>query len=285
LPQISSFHIYTEPKKLYADATFKLCRHPFSQLFTINAFVREVKQVPLVFVLMSHRRKSHVTKVLEKLVETIPTRNIQRITIDFEKGPWQAFRRVMPEIEIKGCLFQTANFVCKLPTHDDKAMNSFIRRIMALPSSCMKPSRQCLNIRPVQQTRLCFNNLSHTFGTTKVQRKKHKLVQAKIFNLWDAFNNKEKTLEQLLKAANYLNRPTIKQVANVTCSELNTGALNNIIIKDCIYIRKLQNKLIVTEQISLKCCIAYNTETHAILISMVAVVFSKVSILYSRFLA
>ena len=43
----------------------------------------------------------------------------------------------------------------------------------------------------------------------KVQRKKHKLVQAKIFNLWDAFNNKEKTLEQLLKAVSYLNRPTI----------------------------------------------------------------------------
>ena len=34
----------------------------------------------------------------------------------------------------------------------------------------------------------------------KVQRKKHKSVQA---------NNKEKTLEQLLKAASYLNRPTI----------------------------------------------------------------------------
>ena len=43
----------------------------------------------------------------------------------------------------------------------------------------------------------------------KVQRKKHKLVEAKIFNLWDAFNSKEKTLEQLLKAASYLNRPTI----------------------------------------------------------------------------
>jgi hypothetical protein len=41
---------------------------------------------------MSDRRKSNYTKVLKKLVEIIPTPNVKRITIDFEKGLWQAYR-------------------------------------------------------------------------------------------------------------------------------------------------------------------------------------------------
>jgi hypothetical protein len=39
----------SQAKQWYADGTFKLCRHPFSQLFTINAFVCQddnAKQVP-----------------------------------------------------------------------------------------------------------------------------------------------------------------------------------------------------------------------------------------------
>ena len=46
-------------KNWYVDGTFKLCRQPFSQLFTINAFVRsgeQAKQVPLLFVVMSGKK-------------------------------------------------------------------------------------------------------------------------------------------------------------------------------------------------------------------------------------
>ena len=95
-------------KSWYINATFKLCRRPFSQLMMVNAFIRKddhVKQVPLLFMLMSGRKKSDYCKVFEELIEILPSvPKVQQITLDFEKATWAALRKVLTHANLHGCV-------------------------------------------------------------------------------------------------------------------------------------------------------------------------------------
>ena len=96
-------------KTWYIDGTFKLCRHPFSQLLTVNAFVTNddhVKQVPLVFIIMSGRKKRDYKAVLQALLSILPNQpRVTTETLDFEKAIWSAIRQVLPNEKLMGCSF------------------------------------------------------------------------------------------------------------------------------------------------------------------------------------
>ena len=132
-------------KRWYVDGTFNLCRPPFTQLFTMNAFVCQddhAKQVPRLFVPMSSKRKHEYKKVLKKVLRMLPTTpSVEQVTADFESAVWGAFRKVLPEMQLLGCAFHWNQALWRkvqelgLQTAHmrDRATNGYIRRLMALP--------------------------------------------------------------------------------------------------------------------------------------------------------
>ena len=89
----------------FGDGTFKLVKAPFTQLWSIHAFVKHgiiVKQVPLMFCLMSSQRKIHYDGVLRHLLPLLGQPCVQIVTSDFEAALWQS---VIPHVHLVGCLF------------------------------------------------------------------------------------------------------------------------------------------------------------------------------------
>ena len=57
-------------KKWFCDGTFKIVKDPFSQLWSIHAFIKKgdsMKQVPMVFALMSRKKSKDYKAVSEKV--------------------------------------------------------------------------------------------------------------------------------------------------------------------------------------------------------------------------
>ena len=102
-------NVLCRAKIWYLDGTFKIVKEPFTQLFLIHAFVKSdsgIKQLPLVFVLMSGKRKKDYRKVLKAILEALPSPPVvQNAVMDFELSLWKAFPKVYPGVEIRGCSF------------------------------------------------------------------------------------------------------------------------------------------------------------------------------------
>ena len=76
------------------DGTFKVVRRPFYQLMSIHCFVRSgenVKQAPLVFVLMSRRTKQDYVAVLRALKERLGDPKVEWFKLDFEAGKFATY--------------------------------------------------------------------------------------------------------------------------------------------------------------------------------------------------
>jgi len=98
--------VLRKSKTWYVDATFKLCCHPFSQLLTVNAFVKNddhIKQVPLVFVIMSGRKKRYYKAVRQAVISILPNPpRATKVTSDFEKAMWGVICQVLPNCPADG---------------------------------------------------------------------------------------------------------------------------------------------------------------------------------------
>ena len=75
-------------KTWYADGSFRVVKEPFAQLFSIHAFVKkegELKQMPLVMVVMSRRKRIDYIRVLEAIKSVLSRRPIvQSVVAEFE---------------------------------------------------------------------------------------------------------------------------------------------------------------------------------------------------------
>ncbi|KAG1654554.1 hypothetical protein GQR58_024951 [Nymphon striatum] len=91
------------------DGTFRVCKKPFVQLYSVHAFIRcddNFKQVPLAFLLMTGRRKRDYKAVLRALKERLPANlPLQRVVFDFEAAAWKAVALVFPGVLLQGCNF------------------------------------------------------------------------------------------------------------------------------------------------------------------------------------
>ena len=129
----------------YVDATFKVVRQPFYQLLSVHAFLRSgesIKQVPLMFCLMSRRRKEDYVAVLEAVKQALPSpADVDEVVADFEVAVWTAVRSVYPGVHIHGCTFHWCQAVyrhaCQLGLRtaylEKGAIYQVIKCILALP--------------------------------------------------------------------------------------------------------------------------------------------------------
>eukprot|EP00794_Sanderia_malayensis_P009509 gene9509-biopygen7850 len=103
-------HQLARAKIWYLDGTFKIVRDPFMQLFTVHAFLKgmdgNIKQVPLLFVLMSRRKAKDYKAIFRGLLRNLSrVPSVEKMVADFEKATWKAVKTVFPDVEVQGCVF------------------------------------------------------------------------------------------------------------------------------------------------------------------------------------
>lgn len=95
-------------KRAFADGTFDIVPQPFTQLFSIHAFVGGTL-IPFLYVFMSHKSKELYKQVFEWIKGFAVLNNIQiaweKFTVDFESGLLPALKESFPQVQLTCCYF------------------------------------------------------------------------------------------------------------------------------------------------------------------------------------
>lgn len=141
----------------FMDGTFFLPVEPFKQLFTINGFLKnekkEVKQVPLLFCLMTRRRAVDYVALFNKILSLLTNLpKVERIITDFERAVFSAVRTVFPGVHHLGCnfhheqsLFKNVKELGFSPDYSRKGENPIRDYIQKLMCLCYLPGRKIKN--------------------------------------------------------------------------------------------------------------------------------------------
>ncbi|PIK33633.1 hypothetical protein BSL78_29550 [Apostichopus japonicus] len=137
--------LLAKAKCWYAKATSKMCRKPFSQLFSVHAFAQQgdsAQQVPLAFALMSQDRKRDYKAVLRALKRALPSHpRVRSFVLEFESAMWRGVRSTFREVTITGCVYHWRQAVWRKVKELDLwtaytskySTQTYIRKMMCLP--------------------------------------------------------------------------------------------------------------------------------------------------------
>ena len=161
-------------KSIKFDATFYVVPKIFYQLFTIFTTTDD-NSFPCVHVLMSRKTEGLYRAVLEKILEIEPDLKPDDAIGDFEVAPRNAFKAVIPSINIKGCLFHYCQAIW---THTKKynlvtcyskseQFKKWLKCIMALPLLPQGEIGTVFKILSEEQVEVCETD----------QRSKRKLIK------------------------------------------------------------------------------------------------------------
>ncbi|KAL8562052.1 hypothetical protein ACOMHN_031823 [Nucella lapillus] len=136
-------------RRWFVDATFKVVKAPFTQLWSVHTFARvdnKTTQLPLAFALMSGKRRRDYQAVLRALKGELRRLNgedaffsLEAALADFEAAVWQAFRQEFPGVELHGCSFHWGQTVfhkelgMQQGFNTDPALHHYCKQLLALP--------------------------------------------------------------------------------------------------------------------------------------------------------
>ena len=99
-----------------------------------------MKQLPLLFALMSSRTSNDHKVVLLEVKRLLGDFEVKEVVLDYEAGMWTAIRALLPGVSLRGCVFHWVQAVYRklekgfaVAYRNDEGTHTFCRSLMALP--------------------------------------------------------------------------------------------------------------------------------------------------------